>query len=88
MAALGYKPETPLQHDPWALWPENVAPVAVFGRSITQWNVGPGGAIGLRYEALELPRKAEGVSDADWPEVFSAVQIMEHEALRLWSKTT
>lgn len=87
MAALGFQPDTPLQRDTFALWPENTAPVAVFARAITQWHVGPSGAIGLRYEALELPRRAEGVTDADWPEVFASVQTMEHEALRLWSNT-
>lgn len=83
---MGFKPETPLEKPSCEIWPDNVKPFAVFRRALTQWCVGPGGVIGLRYEALPFLLQVEAVPADDWPDVVSAVQVMEQEALRLWSK--
>ena len=47
----------------------------------TQWNVGPAGAVGLRYEVLPAIWGLCGVPRADRPDVFAALRIMEREAL-------
>ncbi len=86
LAALGLKPETPLEKRTCEIWPETVKPLAVFRRALTQWCVGPGGVIGLRYEALPFVLQLEDVPAHDWPDVMAGVQVMEQEALRIWSK--
>ncbi len=68
------------------MWPENVAPFAVFRAMSTQWSVGMNGPIGLRMEALAFVLEMQEVPRADWPEVTQAVQVMERETLRLWRK--
>lgn len=52
-------------------------------RSMTQWNVGMAGVIGLRYEALPVVMRAVGVPRSMWGEVLLDVQTMEMECLRL-----
>jgi hypothetical protein len=66
------------------LWPENEATVTVFMAMNTQWQVGGmGGVLGLRYEALPTVLRLTQVPRADWPDVFSRLQVMEGEALRV-----
>lgn len=48
----------------------------------TQWNVGMGGATGLRYEAV-FPLLDRRTKDAEeWEQLFEDVQVLEHSALR------
>lgn len=47
----------------------------------TQWNVGPAGPIGLRYEALPTVMRLVAVPTTDRTRVFSDLQVMEAEAL-------
>ena len=35
---------------PFELWPDNAVAVNVFTAMSTQWNIGPGGAVGFLYE--------------------------------------
>lgn len=65
-----------------ALWPENWAPVHVFADLLTQWNVGAGGVVGLRYEALPLVLGLHGIEPGRQREVFNAVRILENEAIK------
>jgi len=65
------------------IWPENWPAFCVFHRLRTQWNVGPGGVIGLRYESLPLALQIHGVPQEHWPDTLDAIQVMEHETLRL-----
>jgi hypothetical protein len=46
--------------------------------------VGMGGVVGLRYEALPVLREAHGISPSDWPEVFECLQVIERRALEIW----
>ncbi len=69
--------------DSLGVWPENWPAVVVAGRSMTQWNVGPGGVVGLHYAALPVVMRAIGVSRKAWPQVFADIQVIESECLRL-----
>lgn len=41
------------------------------------------GAVGLRYEALQLALELEAVPRSEWADVTDGVQVMESETLRL-----
>jgi hypothetical protein len=45
------------------------------------WNMGPSGPTGLRYEAFREVRQLMKVSKQEWPEIFEAVRVMEQAAL-------
>lgn len=51
-----------------------------------QWRVGMGGPVGLDYVALPVVEKRLGVKKRDRSEVFTALQVMENEALRIMAK--
>lgn len=63
------------------LWQDNVAAVEVFADMLTQWNVGPGGVVGLRYEALPLALDLRAVPPADRADIVAGVRVMERAAL-------
>lgn len=67
------------------LWPENWEPVHLFGRLLTQWRMGPGGPVGLVYEAVPvvLGRKPP---KRRWPELLVALQTMERAALEWFAE--
>jgi hypothetical protein len=69
---------------PVEIWQENVAAVEVFADMLTQWNVGPGGAVGLRYEALPLVLDLRGTPAHERADLVAAVRVMERAALGLW----
>lgn len=66
------------------VWPEHEAALGLFSRMGTQWNVGMGGPIGLRYEALYplIRRTCPGQFD----ETLDQIQVMEAEALAVMQK--
>lgn len=69
------------------VWPENDEPVRVFGDMLTSWNVGPSGrVIGLRYEALPIMLRINGVPRARHRETLDAIKVLEDAALRLLNK--
>ena len=81
LAAMGLKADAPLVEDKLELWSDNVAAVEIFGDMLTQWNVGPGGLVGLRYEALpNLPRYAR-IPDAEKQSLFDDLRVMERAAI-------
>lgn len=55
----------------------------VFSQCMTQWQVGPAGLVGLRYEVLPFMLRLAGVPRARWPEVVADIQTLEIESLRL-----
>lgn len=63
------------------VWPEHQAPMAIFQRVGTQWNVGMGGPVGLRYEAV-YPLIERDCPD-QFHETLDCIQVMEREALRI-----
>lgn len=84
LAAAGLDPRTYQPPESVPVWPENDRALAVFQAMRTQWNAGPGGPIGLRYEALAEVWERSGVLDREGrDEAFAGLQVMEREAL-LW----
>lgn len=84
LAALGFGDEiaeSMLAETDIEIWPENWQAVMVFEALSTQWNLGMGGPIGLRYESLPTVLRAYGVSAADRPAVFQQVRLLERSAL-------
>ncbi|MBU0752363.1 MAG: DUF1799 domain-containing protein [Gammaproteobacteria bacterium] len=63
------------------LWEENVAALGIFADMLTQWNVGPGGVVGLRYEALPLVMDLRGIQPAARADAIAGVRVMERAAL-------
>ena len=64
------------------VWPDNWRAVLFFdalGRG--NWNMGPNGPTGLRFEAFREARMAMRVTLAEWPELFESVRVMEAAAL-------
>ena len=54
----------------------------VFLCAQTQWNVGMGGATGLRYEGLEVVARLMEVEMT--PHVFHLIQLLEAKRLLIW----
>jgi hypothetical protein len=89
MAAFGltpddYSPEERqklLADDTVGVWPDNWLSVCVFDAMGTQWNVGMGGPIGLRYESLREVRLRYAIPASEWRHVFDDLQLMEAHAL-------
>jgi hypothetical protein len=65
------------------VWEDNWVTVQLFGSLSTQWNVGPGGVVGLRYETFPVVRACFNVDDEDWPDIFHDLRVMEAAAVEL-----
>lgn len=63
------------------LWPDNVRAVNVFVAMSTQWQVGPGGPIGLNYAALPAVLRLVGVPRSEQSDVFDGLRVLEDAAL-------
>ena len=63
------------------VWPDNLTVVNVFVAMSTQWQVGPGGAIGMIYSSLEPVLRLNGVPRKEWAELFNDFRVMEAAAL-------
>ena len=63
------------------VWPENARAFGLFSQLKTQWNVGFGGYVGLRYEAAYQLLDREADSPQDWRELFDALREIEYGAL-------
>lgn len=63
------------------IWPENWTAVMLFNDMCTQWNVGPGGYTGLRYETLPVLFRLHGIVRKDQRGVFSRLRVLERAAL-------
>jgi len=68
------------------LFPENEAPLQVFLSMQTQWRIGMNGATGLDYAALPAVLALCGVKRKRRADVFSALRVMEAEALSIWAE--
>ena len=79
-AELGIKPGD-IPDEIIGVWPCCWKAYQVFRRMATQWNVGPGGPIGLKYESLQAVLAIMGVKAKDRQGVFSDIQDMELAAL-------
>lgn len=64
------------------VWPDNWRAVLCFeALGHGNWNMGPNGPTGLRYEAFRELRLVMGIRASEWPELFSCLRIMETAAL-------
>lgn len=68
------------------VWPDNMLAAKVFEWLGSQWNVGPGGVVGLRYEAFPEARLRFGIAADAWPDVCDGIQIMESAAREVMRK--
>jgi len=85
-AAFGLQVAPEQQSGGLEVWPENETIVRVFIAMGTQWNVGFGGAIGLRYEALPVVFDVLGIAADERIAVFGGLRTMEHAALEEMSR--
>lgn len=86
LAAFGLVAEGRPEPEPVEMWPENEVPAMVFSAMQTQWRFGLQGATGLDYTAMPAVMGLAGVKKKHRADVFSAVQVMEREVLRLWAE--
>ena len=66
------------------VFPENWSAVEMFLRLQTQWNVIPGGFVGLNYQSIDLCFKMYGIKDRR--DLFECLQTMEAAALSVLNK--
>lgn len=82
LAAFGLRLDRPPTDDPLLILPHDLqACVSLFTAVSTQWNVGMGGPICLRYEALPFALQAHGIPRAHWRAVWDDIRSMEAAAL-------
>ena len=71
----------------YELWPQHARAWWLFVGCQTQWRlaVGMNGAywVGLEMPGVDVIRRAQGISDADWPEVLGQLQVLERESKAL-----
>ena len=67
-------------------WPDNWVALQVFSALSTQWNVGAGGPVGLRYEAIPLIFEAFSIKKKARAELIYLLRIMENEALQVFKE--
>ena len=72
--------------DEFAIWPENWQPLRVFLAMQTQWRVGVAGPTGLDYSAMPAVCQMLGIGNKAQRRAFPAVQVMEAEALKVFSE--
>ena len=68
--------------DAQELWGDHVATVNVFVDMLTQWNIGPGGVVGVRYEPLPMVMRHHRIPADQRGEVFYNLRVMERGALK------
>ena len=66
------------------IWPENETAVSLFHRVQTQWRIGMSGPTGLDYPAVESVMRLMAVEDQ--LDTLDRLQVMEHEALTVFSE--
>ena len=68
---------------PIAVWPDNWQAFKLFSSISTQWRAGMSGATGLDYNPLFHRMDRMKLTDPEYEELFSDVQTMEDEALKV-----
>lgn len=64
------------------IWPDNLDSINTFVSMLTQWRVGPNGAVGLDYGVLPAVLRLNGIEEDRHQALFSDVRVLEDEALR------
>lgn len=83
LAAFGLVAEGEPDEDDQALelWPETETPLLIFSALLTQWRMGPTGAVGLDYAVLPVVERRLGITRQQSREAFEGLRVMEREAL-------
>lgn len=68
------------------VWPENWKAFSLFCDLQTQWNVGFGGATGIRYESAYRLIDRLAADDDEWQALFEDLQVLERAALKQMSE--
>lgn len=70
------------------VWPENWTVVCFFADIPNgAWNVGTGGVVGLRPEALREVRESMGVTPEAWRAMYRDLMTMENEAIKTMNRS-
>ena len=85
-SAAAFGIEIEVEDESFDVWPENWDTAMIFASMLTQWSVGPGGPVGLRYEALPIVLRLRGIPRAEWSELFEGIRVMESEALKYFAE--
>lgn len=64
------------------LSPEEADSVDLFIALQTQWNVGPGGPVGINYASIPCVMDLQGIPAGDRRTLFDDLRVMEREALK------
>lgn len=81
MSDVGLTPEDFAVVPPFEVWPENETALRVFLAMDTQWQIGPGGPVGLIYSSLAEVWQRQRVPDEERDEVFEGLRVLEEETL-------
>lgn len=65
----------------------NFTTVQVFDDLMSQWNVGMGGVVGLKYEAIPLVLKMHRIAAADEQDIFDGLRVMERAVVQQINKS-
>lgn len=82
LAAFGLVLEGEQAEHSTEVWPDNWQTMLVFADMLSQWNVGMGGVIGLRYESLSLVFRMHGIKSGQQRDIFDGLRVMERAAVK------
>lgn len=83
LAGLGLKPDRPMGEEKIELWPDMAQAVDLFADLLSQWNIGPGGVVGLRYEAMPVLMEAHGILTDARRDMIRDLKNMEYGAIEV-----
>lgn len=86
LAVWGLTEADVVNNDVVDIWPENWLPYQIFVSLSTSWNVGPGGPVGLQWQAVPVWLDLFKVKSKKRYEVAQALRIMEAAALKAMSE--
>ncbi|QQP97935.1 DUF1799 domain-containing protein [Lysobacter enzymogenes] len=75
-----------LPDDECEVWPDNELAALVFIRMVTQWQVGPAGPVGLKYESLPVVMKILQVPQDEELDVLDCIRVMEAEVIKMFGE--
>lgn len=82
LAAMGLRLERCEDEPQFEVWPCTMPAIALFADCLTQWNVGFGGPVGLRYEAVKTVLEIRDEPRHTWSQLFDDLKVCESAALR------
>lgn len=87
LAAMGLRMESaPVEDAPFELLPDVAEPFSLFVDMLTQWNMGPGGPVGLRYDVLDHVMRWRAVPADRHGALFDDLRLCERTALDVFEE--